>query len=166
MGLWLAAPCAAHGRAEPLGPRSHTGSLLCLFPMNKGNSNALPLELGLACLALNLSCLHPLSPPPSPQPCTGQSGTIWLLPGVRRAHALLGCSRQARQKGRVQTSCGWSLQPPPALALAFLQADVDARHHEVVCALVRINKVPARHPASQGCLRPPNSLRHAKASAR
>lgn len=62
----------------------------------------------------------------------------------------LGCSRQTRQEGRVQTSCGWSFQPPPALALAFLQADVDARHCEVVCALVRLNKVPARHATRSG----------------
>lgn len=66
----------------------------------------------------------------------------------------------------MQTSCGWGLQPAPALALAFLQVDVDARHCEVVRALVRLNKVPARHAASQGCPGSPSSLRCAKASAR
>lgn len=55
----------------------------------------------------------------------------------------------------MQTSCGRGLQPPPALALAFLQADVDARHCEVVCTLVWLNKVPARHAVSQGYPRPP-----------
>lgn len=65
----------------------------------------------------------------------------------------------------MQTSCGWSLQPPPALALAFLQADIDARHREVVRALVRLNEVPVRHAASQRCPRPRSSLRHAKAFA-
>lgn len=75
------------------------------------------------------------------------------------------CSRQAGHEGRVQTSCGWSLQPPPALALAFLQADINARHREVVRALVRLNKVPARHAASQRCLRPHSNLTHAKAFA-
>lgn len=53
----------------------------------------------------------------------------------------------------MQTSCGWSLQPAPALALALLQADIDARHREVVCALVWLNKVPARQAASQECPR-------------
>lgn len=164
MGLWLAAPCAAHSRAEPLGPRSHTGSLLPLFPTSKGNSGALPLALGSPCPT-------PLLPVPA------QPLSFLTTPHRRIRHHLaaaggeegpcpLGCSRQARQEGRVQTSCGWSLQPPPALALAFLQADVDARHREVVCALVRLNKVPARHAASQGCPRPPSSLRHTKTSAR
>lgn len=66
-----------------------------------------------------------------------------------------GYSRQAGQECRVQTSCGRSLQPPPALALAFLQADVNARHREVVCALIRLNEVPEKHAANQQCPRSP-----------
>lgn len=57
----------------------------------------------------------------------------------------------------MQTSCGWGLQPSPALALAFLQADIDARRCEVVCTLVWLNKVPARHAVSQGYPRLPSA---------
>lgn len=79
------------------------------------------------------------------------------------ARKALGTGRQSTQKeGRVQTSCGWSLQPSPALAMAFLQADINARRCEGVCALVWFNKVPAKHTESEDCPSPPSSLRHAE----
>lgn len=75
------------------------------------------------------------------------------------------CGRQAGQEGRVQTSCGRSLQPPPALAMAFLQADVDARHREVVCTLIRLNEVPEKQRSKSTVLQDPPS-RCTEASAR
>lgn len=62
----------------------------------------------------------------------------------------------------MQTSCGWSFQPPPALAMAFLQADINARCCEVVCALVWFNKVPAKHTENENRPSPPSSLRDAE----
>lgn len=107
-----------------------------------------------------LTCPAPTHPSPSPQPCARGPGAIQALLAVRKAP---GRSRRAIQgEGRVQTSCGRSLQPAPALALAFLQADVNARHCEVVRALVRLNKVPEKQAASEEFPRHPSSFKDAK----
>lgn len=106
------------------------------------------------------TCPAPTHPSPSPPPRARGPGAIQALLEVRKAP---GRSRQVAQgEGRVQTSCGRSLQPAPALALAFLQTDVNARHREVVRALVRLNEVPARQAASEECPRLPSSFKDAK----
>lgn len=43
---------------------------------------------------------------------------------------------------RVQTSCSWGLQAPPALTLPLTEADVNARGGEAEGALLRFNQVP------------------------
>lgn len=154
MGLWLAAPRAAHGGAELLSPCSHmhAGSRPPLFPVREGSSSALPQHLA--------HLPRTSHPSPSPPPRARGPGAIQALLEVRKAP-----SRQVTQgEGRVQTSCGRSLQPAPALALAFLQTDINARHREVVRALVRLNEVPARQAASQECPRLPSSFKDAKKS--
>lgn len=44
---------------------------------------------------------------------------------------------------RVQTSCSWGLQTPPALTLPLAEADVDARGREAEGALLWLDQVPA-----------------------
>lgn len=58
---------------------------------------------------------------------------------------------------RVQTSCSWGLQAPPALTLPLPEADVDARGRETEGALLRLDQVPEGKGCTQelrwtGCL--------------
>jgi hypothetical protein len=48
----------------------------------------------------------------------------------------------AMKGARVQTSCSWGLQAPPALTLPLTEADVNARCRETEGALLWLNQVP------------------------
>lgn len=49
---------------------------------------------------------------------------------------------------RVQTSCSWGLQSPPALTLPLPEADIDARGRETERTLLWLNQVPVREKLS------------------
>lgn len=48
----------------------------------------------------------------------------------------------AMKGARVQTSCSWGLQAPPALTLTLSETNVNARGRETEGALLWLNQVP------------------------
>lgn len=55
----------------------------------------------------------------------------------------------AMKGARVQTSCSWGLQAPPALTLPLSEADVNARGREAEGALLWLNQVPVEKGSTQ-----------------
>lgn len=58
----------------------------------------------------------------------------------------------------MQTSWGRSFQASPALAVSFLQADVNAGRGEIVRTLVWFNEIPVRQKQRGGPVEQENSM--------